>query len=270
VALDTVETPFGRADNVLGGTAMYFSLAASLFTDVNLVGVVGEDFPGEALQTLQERRIDLAGLQRRSGETFRWVGQYDFDMNVAHTLDTQLNVFETFHPTIPDHYRDSRFVFLGNIHPSLQLEVLAQVTKPEFVALDTMNFWISGAKDELTQVMRRVDAVIINEGKSASTPRSTTFWRRLATFWNSVPATWCSSGASTARSSSRATESSRRPLSPPGRCATPRARAIASPAVLWDTWTAVNRWIMPASARRWSTAAAWRALPLKISAFAGS
>jgi len=165
VALDTVETPFGRADNVLGGTAMYFSLAASLFTDVNLVGVVGEDFPGEALQTLQERRIDLAGLQRRSGETFRWVGQYDFDMNVAHTLDTQLNVFETFHPTIPDHYRDSRFVFLGNIHPSLQLEVLAQVTKPEFVALDTMNFWISGAKDELTQVMRRVDAVIINEGE---------------------------------------------------------------------------------------------------------
>src|SRR5947209_5281882 len=165
VAFDTVETPFGRVDKALGGTAVFFSIAASLFTDVQLVGVVGDDFTQDAIDLLEQRGVDLAGLQRRSGETFEWVGSYDYDMNVAHTLDTRLNVFETFHPTLPEHYRDSRCVFLGNIHPLLQLEVLEQVRRPEFTALDTMNFWIKGTRDELTQVLRRVDAVLINEGE---------------------------------------------------------------------------------------------------------
>jgi sugar/nucleoside kinase (ribokinase family) len=165
VALDTVRTPFGEADSALGGTAVYFSVAASLFTSVNLVGVVGDDFPADAISMLEGRGVDLAGLQHQTGQTFRWVGEYDFDMNVAHTLDTRLNVFETFHPRIPDHYRDARFVFLGNIDPSLQLDVLSQVHNPELTALDTMNFWIERKKEELTAVLRRVDAVLINENE---------------------------------------------------------------------------------------------------------
>lgn len=163
IALDTVETPFGRAEEALGGTAVFFSLAASLFTRVQMVGVVGDDFPADGVQLLQSRNVDLEGLQRQSGETFRWVGEYDYDMNVAHTLDTRLNVFETFHPTLPGGYRDARLVFLGNIDPVLQLEVLNQVKNPEFTALDTMNFWIERKKDDLTRVITHVDAVLINE-----------------------------------------------------------------------------------------------------------
>ncbi|MGI8969010.1 MAG: PfkB family carbohydrate kinase [Chloroflexota bacterium] len=165
VALDTVETPFGRVENALGGTAVFFSLAASLFTEVQLVGVVGDDFPTDAIDQLRGRGVDVAGLQRRTGETFRWVGEYDYDMNVAHTLDTRLNVFESFQPTIPEHYRDAQYVFLGNIDPTLQLEVMQQVRKPALTALDTMNFWIEGKKAALTDVLRRVDAVLINEGE---------------------------------------------------------------------------------------------------------
>ncbi|GAC1443077.1 MAG: PfkB family carbohydrate kinase [Chloroflexota bacterium] len=165
VAFDTVETPFGRVEDALGGTAVYFSLAASLFTHVQLVAVVGDDFPDAAREQLRSRGVDLAGLQHRPGETFRWVGEYGYDMNVAHTLDTQLNVFETFHPTIPEHYRDSEFVFLGNIDPDLQSEVLDQVRNPRFTALDTMNFWIEGKKDALTAVLRRVHCLLINESE---------------------------------------------------------------------------------------------------------
>lgn len=165
VALDTVETPFGRAEEALGGTAVYFSLAASLFTPVQMVGVVGEDFPAEGVNLLRSRSIDLSGLQTQSGETFRWVGEYDFDMNVAHTLDTRLNVFESFHPTLPAEYCDARLVFLGNIDPVLQLEVLDQMRHPRLTALDTMNFWIERKKHELTDVIRRVDAVLINESE---------------------------------------------------------------------------------------------------------
>jgi sugar/nucleoside kinase (ribokinase family) len=165
VALDTVETPFGRAENALGGTAVFFSVAASLFTDVQLVGVVGDDFPDAAVDTLAGRSVDISGLQRRHGETFRWVGQYDYDMNVAHTLDTQLNVFASFHPAIPEHYRDARFVFLGNIDPELQLEVLRQVRRPVLTALDTMNFWIEGKRKALSAVIAQVDAVLINEAE---------------------------------------------------------------------------------------------------------
>jgi sugar/nucleoside kinase (ribokinase family) len=165
VAFDTVETPFGRVEKALGGTAVYFSIAASLFTRVLLVGVVGDDFTQDAIDLLEQRGVDLAGLQRRHGETFQWVGSYDYDMNVAHTLDTRLNVFETFHPAIPEHYRDARFVFLGNIDPELQLEVLRQVHRPDLTALDTMNFWIERKKEALTEVMRQVDCVLINEAE---------------------------------------------------------------------------------------------------------
>jgi sugar/nucleoside kinase (ribokinase family) len=147
----------------LGGTAVYFSLAASLFTRVEMVGVVGDDFPADGIDLLRRRNIDLAGLQCQSGETFRWVGEYDFDMNVAHTLDTKLNVFERFHPVLPPQYAGARLVFLGNIDPMLQLEVLEQVQQPSFTALDTMNFWIERKKSDLTAVIRRVDAVLINE-----------------------------------------------------------------------------------------------------------
>lgn len=165
IALDTVETPFGRAENALGGTAVFFSLAASLFTDVRLVGVIGNDFPAHGIDLLERRGVDLAGLQRRPGETFRWIGEYGDDMNIAHTLDTQLNVFETFHPTLPGHYADARFVFLGNIDPHLQLEVLGQVREPELTILDTMNFWIDLKRDALVEVLGRVDAVLINEAE---------------------------------------------------------------------------------------------------------
>jgi sugar/nucleoside kinase (ribokinase family) len=165
IALDTVQTPFGKADEALGGTAIFFSLAASLFTKVQLVGVVGEDFPEEGVRLLEQRNIDLTGLQRRAGQTFRWVGEYDYDMNVAHTLDTRLNVFETFHPQLPQQYCDADLVFLGNIDPSLQLEVLRQVNHPRLTCLDTMNFWISGMKDALDRVVEQVDALLINEGE---------------------------------------------------------------------------------------------------------
>ncbi len=165
IAIDTVKTPFGKAEEALGGTAVYFALAASLFTGVQLVGVVGDDFPESAIRLLESRGVDLSGLQRRHGETFRWVGEYDYDMNVAHTLDTRLNVFETFHPSLPEHYRNARFVFLGNIDPELQLDVLSQVRDPVLIALDTMNFWIEGKREALTTVLRKVDTVLINEGE---------------------------------------------------------------------------------------------------------
>jgi len=165
IALDTVETPFGRVENALGGTAVFFSLAAGLFSDVQLVGVVGEDFPASGEAVLAQRGVDLAGLQRVPGKTFRWVGEYDYDMNVAHTLDTRLNVFESFHPALPDHYRDAHLVFLGNIDPSLQLDVLEQIRSPRFTALDTMNFWIERKRDELTEVIKHVDAVLFNESE---------------------------------------------------------------------------------------------------------
>lgn len=165
IALDTVETPFGRVENALGGTAVFFSLAASLFTDVMLVGVIGDDFPVDGIELLQQHGVDLSGLQRDHGLTFHWAGEYAGDMNVARTLDTRLNVFESFHPTIPDHYRDARFVFLGNIAPELQLEVLEQIRTPVLTVLDTMNFWIERRKEALTEALCRVDVVLINEAE---------------------------------------------------------------------------------------------------------
>jgi sugar/nucleoside kinase (ribokinase family) len=167
VALDSVQTPFGQVDDVLGGAASYFSLAASTFTDVQMVGVIGADFPQQHIELFGTRPIDLTGLQRANGNTFRWAGRYDYDLNVAHTLDTQLNVFGDFDPQLPESYQASEFVYLANIVPALQLNVLSQVRSPKFVGLDSMNFWIGNpdTKRDLGRVIERVDAVFMNDAE---------------------------------------------------------------------------------------------------------
>ncbi|MDX2480152.1 MAG: PfkB family carbohydrate kinase [Desulfuromusa sp.] len=165
VAFDSIKTPFGAADDVLGGSACYFATSASFFTEVNLVAVVGDDFPQEHVDFLQSRNIDLAGLQKSQGETFRWKGRYDYDLNEAHTLETHLNVFESFQPVLPENYRDAEYVFLANIDPELQLEVLQQVKNPKLVACDTMNFWIEGKKAALIRTLAKVDILVINEAE---------------------------------------------------------------------------------------------------------
>lgn len=166
VAFDTIETPFGKGENVLGGSATYFSTSASFFTDVSLVAVVGEDFPDEHVQFLRSRQIDLQGLQRIAGKTFHWTGRYGYDLNEAQTLDTQLNVLLDFKPVLPEGYRKTDVLFLANIDPELQLRVLDQVEKPRLIACDTMNFWISSKPEALKEVLRRVDIAIINEGEA--------------------------------------------------------------------------------------------------------
>jgi sugar/nucleoside kinase (ribokinase family) len=168
VAYDGLETPFGKVDRILGGSASYISLASSYFSQHNrLVGVVGNDFQESDLQRLRARDIDLTGLQfDASGKTFFWAGRYHYDLNSRDTLDTQLNVFERFNPVIPDAYRDSDIVCLGNIQPALQGRVLDQIHKPKLVVADTMNFWIEGARAELLDTLRRVDVLIINDSEA--------------------------------------------------------------------------------------------------------
>lgn len=166
VALDTVKTPFGEVNEVLGGSATFFSTAASYFTSVDLIAVVGEDFPLQHLAFLKSRGIDLTGLERRPGETFRWKGEYTHQLNEARTLDTKLNVFETFRPKIPDAYRSPDLLFLGNIDPELQLDVLQKLPRPPLVACDTMNFWINGKRDALWRVLEQVDILIVNDGEA--------------------------------------------------------------------------------------------------------
>jgi len=165
VAFDSVETPFGRGDDVLGGSATYFSTSASFFTGVQLVAVVGDDFPEEPKEFLRSRGVDLAGLQTRPGDTFRWKGRYGYDLSEAQTLETHLNVFETFHPQLPESYRKAEYVFLANIDPELQLEVLNQVERPKLIACDTMNFWIEGKREALVRTLGHVDILVINEAE---------------------------------------------------------------------------------------------------------
>ncbi len=166
VAFDSVKTPFGEANEVLGGSATYFSVAASFFTQVSLVAVVGKDFPEEHVKFLKSRKIDTDGLERSDGKTFRWKGEYSYQLNEAQTLDTQLNVLQNFWPKLPDKYKKIDVVFLANIDPDLQREVLQQVHKPKLVACDTMNFWISGKKDSLLKTLKLVDIFIINDGEA--------------------------------------------------------------------------------------------------------
>ncbi|MHB9133917.1 MAG: PfkB family carbohydrate kinase [Armatimonadota bacterium] len=166
IGLDTVETPFGVVRDVLGGAASYASTAAALFSEVRIVGVVGEDFPPEHVQFFTNRQIDIDGLQCLPGATFRWNGYYEYDMNQAHTLATHLNVFENFRPAIPETHRATPYVFLANIDPELQLTVLAQIDKPAFVMADTMNFWINGKREHVLEVIKRVDAVTMNDAEA--------------------------------------------------------------------------------------------------------
>lgn len=163
VAFDDLETPHGVREGALGGSANYFSASASLFAPVRLVAVVGDDFPGSHLEVLAGRGVDLAGLERVAGPTFRWKGRYAAEDADAETLDTQLNVFEHFQPKIPAGWQTSPVVFLGNIHPRLQLDVLDQIERPKLVAADTMNFWITGQRPTLLEVLRRIDLLVINE-----------------------------------------------------------------------------------------------------------
>jgi sugar/nucleoside kinase (ribokinase family) len=178
VAYDTVETPLGRAERVLGGSASFFSVAASFFTPVNLVGVVGSDFGEAQLAAFRGRPIDLQGLERMPGKTFHWQGKYAQDLNSRDTICTDLNVFEFFEPKIPERYRRSELVFLGNIDPALQRRVLAQVERPRVVACDTMNFWIKGKPKELRETLGKVHVLLINDQEA----------RELSGEWNLVRA----------------------------------------------------------------------------------
>lgn len=166
LAFDSIRTPAGKADKILGGSANYFSISASNFTDLNLVGIVGEDFPKAHIDVLRSRGINTEGLEIVKGETFHWVGEYGNDLNEAKTLSTCLNVFEHFNPKLPSAYTDARYVFLGNIDPELQRSVHKQLKKPVLVALDSMNFWITGKKDSLMQTLKIVDLLTINEGEA--------------------------------------------------------------------------------------------------------
>lgn len=166
VALDDIRTPFGEVERALGGSATYFSCTASYFSPVKVVGVVGTDFSQKQLEFLKNRQIDLDGLQQVKGKTFRWKGYYEYDLNTAHTLETQLNVFEHFRPCLPEHYRKSKVVFLANIDPELQLSVLEQTQKPKLVAADTMNFWIQKKPDSLKKVISLVDLALMNDSEA--------------------------------------------------------------------------------------------------------
>ncbi len=163
IAYDTVETPTAKVEDSLGGSALYFSAAASLFTSVNVVGVVGSDFDASKISFLKKRGVNLDGLYMESGKTFRWGGRYFDDMNRRETLFTYLNVFERFQPVIPENYKESEFVFLANIDPELQLDVLKQINEPKLIVLDTMNFWISGKRQELEEVLKVVDILVVND-----------------------------------------------------------------------------------------------------------
>ena len=166
VALDTIETPFGMANDTVGGSATFFSAAASLFGPVHLVGVVGDDYPLEALRFLERRGVDLSGIERQPGESFRWSGVYSYDLNSRETRETRLGVFADFQPKLPERCRDAKWLFLGNIDPELQLDVLQQVRAPQLVACDTMNFWIEGKRDALLALLKRVNLLMVNDSEA--------------------------------------------------------------------------------------------------------
>jgi sugar/nucleoside kinase (ribokinase family) len=163
VAFDDLKTPSEEAKDVVGGAATYFALSASHFTDVNIVAVVGNDFTDKEKSVFDGRRIDLAGLETADGKTFRWGGEYSDDLTQRETLFTELGVFEAFEPVIPDHYKESKLVFLANIHPSLQVDVMRQVKNPGLIGADTMNYWIERTPAELAQMLDGIDVLVIND-----------------------------------------------------------------------------------------------------------
>jgi sugar/nucleoside kinase (ribokinase family) len=166
VAFDNVRTPFGEVRDALGGAACYASVSASFFAPVRMVGVVGDDFTYEPVAQLAHRDIDLAGLQRKPGKTFRWSGYYEYDLSQAHTESTELNVFEDFRPEVPENYAESPYVFLANIDPELQLSVLDQMRRPKLVACDTMNYWIESNREKVLEVLSRVDIALMNDAEA--------------------------------------------------------------------------------------------------------
>ncbi len=165
MGLDDIETPFGKAEAVLGGSCTYASLAASFFSPCGIVAVVGEDFPQEHIEFLQSKNVDLAGIERK-GRTFRWGGSYEFDMNEAKTLRTELNCLAEFDPKLPEEYQDAKYVFLANTDPQIQLSVLEQMKSPALVVMDTMNFWITHKKETLLEVIRKIDVLLLNDGEA--------------------------------------------------------------------------------------------------------
>lgn len=166
VALDSVESPFGKAESILGGSAVYFSVAAGYFVEPRLVAVVGADFPEAHVEMLRKHKVDLEGLERSTGKTFRWSGSYGYDLNTAHTLQTDLNVLADFRPAVPERYKETEYLFLANIDPELQLDVLRQMNRPKVVACDTMNFWIESKLAALTEVIASVDIAFMNEAEA--------------------------------------------------------------------------------------------------------
>jgi sugar/nucleoside kinase (ribokinase family) len=174
IALDSIFTPFGETADALGGSAVYFSVAGSLLHPVQVVGVVGQDYPYAELERLAPRGIDWSGVERAQGESFRWKGKYSYDLQSRETLETRLGVFADFQPKLPATFRSSRFLFLGNIDPELQLGVLDQVKNPELVVCDTMNYWIQSKKAELLRLLSRVDVLMVNDGEA----------RELSGDWN--------------------------------------------------------------------------------------
>lgn len=166
LAYDSIETPRGKVEKTLGGSANYFSVAASLFAPVKVVGVVGEDYLESDRALLEKRGVDTTGMKKAEGKTFHWEGAYEGDMNEAKTLKTDLNVFEHFNPELPSAYKTSEFVFLANIHPALQTQVLDQIQSPLFIGSDTMNLWINHFRADLLKVLKRVDTLLINEGEA--------------------------------------------------------------------------------------------------------
>lgn len=174
IALDSVITPFGETADTLGGAAVFFAMAGAVLHPVQVVGVVGSDFPEAHLKTLAARGVDLAGVERKQGESFRWKARYSYDLNSRETLETRLGVFAEFSPRIPQKFRDAHYVFLGNIDPELQLSVLDQVKQPRLVACDTMNYWIQGKKDLLLELLRHIDILMVNDSEA----------RELSGDWN--------------------------------------------------------------------------------------
>ena len=165
LAFDSIQTPFGKAENILGGSATYFSLAASYFSETGVIGVIGSDFPAEYLKLLEERGIDLKGVDKSGKKTFRWEGFYEYDMDQAHTVKTELNALETFKPKIPKEYHNCEYLFLANTDPEIQLETLRAI-KPKHSFCDTMNFWIEHKNEQLTELLKEVDGVFMNEGEA--------------------------------------------------------------------------------------------------------
>ncbi|MBM3308913.1 MAG: sugar kinase [Candidatus Altiarchaeales archaeon] len=165
LAFDSIETPFGRVENVIGGSATYFSLAARNFSEVGVISVVGKDFDVKHLDFLKRKKIDVTGVEKTEGKTFRWQGYYEYDMAQAHTLKTELNVLQDFKPKIPKNYEKCKYLFLANTDPEIQLETLEKI-KPEHSFCDTMNYWIEHKKKELTELLKKVDGVFMNEGEA--------------------------------------------------------------------------------------------------------